>query len=203
MNAHPLAAALLLTALASPVLAQPPATGPPPAGEERGGGARGIELLPEIGRIGAEVGALAGLAFLPEGFGRGWQTGGFIDLPLARTGAGRLYYEIVMALSGGSGTGPARSLRVLQVAPFSLKLAFTGLDDAGLRPYLAAGVDAAVQVEDEGASTPARIDLGGHGSAGLEMKVARGLSLNAEYRFTALGGGRSLHAVAAGFGIHW
>ena len=201
MNTPALATGLLLTTLAPPVLAQQPPVGPPPAGEERGPGARDIELLPEIGRIGAEVGALAGAAFLPEGFGHGWQAGGFVDLPLARTAAGRLSYEIVMALSGGSRS--ATSLRVLQVSPFSLKYAFTGLDDAGLRPYVTAGVDAAVQVKDEGGSTPARIDLGGHGTAGLEVRVARGVSLDAEYRFTALGGGRRLQVVAAGFGIHW
>ena len=96
-----------LTALACgappAVAAQEPATPPPPAGGSGREGSRLLELLPEIGRIGAQVGAAIGPSWNPYGVGRGWQVAGFIDLPLARNRAGRLSYEILLALSGGEG----------------------------------------------------------------------------------------------------
>ncbi|HUG53188.1 MAG TPA: hypothetical protein VMR21_06285 [Vicinamibacteria bacterium] len=96
-----------LIGLGLPALApaQEPATPPPPAGGGGRAGSRQIELLPDIGRIGAQVGAAIGPSWNPYEVGQGWQVAAFIDLPLARNRAGRLSYEILLGLSGGtSGT---------------------------------------------------------------------------------------------------
>jgi hypothetical protein len=84
-----------------PAAAQEPAGPPPPAGGRGHAGPRDHELLPDIGRIGAQVGAALGPSWNPYGVGAGWQVSAFIDLPLARNRAGRLYYEILLGLSGG------------------------------------------------------------------------------------------------------
>ena len=81
--------------------AQEPSTPPPPAGGRGHEGTRYHELLPDIGRIGAQVGAAAGPSWNPYHVGAGWQVMAFIDLPLARNRAGRLSYEILLGLSGG------------------------------------------------------------------------------------------------------
>jgi hypothetical protein len=82
--------------------AQEPSTPPPPAGGRGHEGSRYHELLPDIGRIGAQVGAAIGPSWNPYEVGTGWQVAAFIDLPLARNGAGRLSYEILLGLSGGT-----------------------------------------------------------------------------------------------------
>ena len=87
--------------LAGTASAQEPSTPPPPAGGRGHTGARYHELLPDIGRIGAQVGAAIGPSWNPYGVGAGWQVAAFIDLPLARNRAGRLSYEILLGLSGG------------------------------------------------------------------------------------------------------
>ena len=126
------------------------------------------ELIPEVGKIGAEVGVLLTAASNPFELNRGRFYGGYIDLPLVDRPAwlhGKISYEILVGLSrsqtrvtttsnvaqvvnlaaltalqpsGGlqnisdalSGTGSAPfpvttsnqlNLRLLQVAPFSLK----------------------------------------------------------------------------------
>jgi opacity protein-like surface antigen len=79
--------------------AQQPPTPPPPAG---GAGQRGPEvheLLPDIGRIGAQAGVMAGASWNPYDVGQGFQVAGYIDLPLARAPGGKLSYEIVIGLS--------------------------------------------------------------------------------------------------------
>lgn len=80
-----------------------PAGPPPPAGSGRGGGVPGLELLPEIGRIGAQVGLQVGRAWHPFGAGSGWQGRGFIDLPLSRGAGGRLSYRISVSLASSTG----------------------------------------------------------------------------------------------------
>jgi hypothetical protein len=188
--------------------AQEPSTPPPPAGGGGHAGGRYHELLPDIGRIGAQVGAAAGPSWNPYGAGSGWQVAGFIDLPLARNRAGRLSYEIVLALSAGES---ARTrLRLLDVSPFALKYTLTGLDHARLRPYVTGGVDVLLAVTDEGGEREdpvpageASLALGGHAGAGIELRVSRGLSVNVDYRFTRFEGARSLHAASAALGIHW
>jgi hypothetical protein len=97
-----LAGLLLFAGAAS---AQEPSTPPPPAGGRGRTGSRYHELLPDIGRIGAQVGAALGPSWNPYGVGAGWQVAAFIDLPLARNHAGRLSYEILLGLSGGD-SGP-------------------------------------------------------------------------------------------------
>jgi opacity protein-like surface antigen len=79
--------------------AQQPSAPPPPAA---GGGARGPEvheLLPDIGRIGAQAGIMAGASWNPYDVGPGFQAAGYVDLPLARAPGGKLSYEIVIGLS--------------------------------------------------------------------------------------------------------
>ena len=77
--------ALVCTRTAS---AQEPSTPPPPAGGRGHEGTRYHELLPDIGRIGAQVGAAIGPSWNPYEVGEGWQVAAFIDLPLARNRAG-------------------------------------------------------------------------------------------------------------------
>ena len=89
-----------LALAARPASAQEPAGPPPPAGGRGHAGPRYHELLPDIGRIGAQVGAAVGPSWNPYGAGAGWQVSAFIDLPLARNRAGRLSYEILLGLSG-------------------------------------------------------------------------------------------------------
>jgi hypothetical protein len=256
-------------------LAQQPAGAPPPAG---GGGERGPEvheLLPDIGRIGAQAGVMAGPSWNPYEVGRGIQAAGYIDLPLARAPGGKLSYEIVIGLSHAvsdpftitnplayvanlaTGASPEAALagppaapfpvvrsvrtrlRLMEISPFGLKYTVRTLDHVRLRPYAAAGLDFAVVItrqtpqgdesldftgtapfddpligglvaqapELEARGTPSgqgNIELGWHAGGGLEIRVARGLSLNLDYRFLSVGGrhGR-LHAVSSALGFHW
>lgn len=255
--------------------AQQPSGPPPPPG---GGGARGPEvheLLPDIGRIGAQAGVMAGASWNPYEAGRGIQAAGYIDLPLGRVPGGKLSYEIVIGLSHAtsdpftitnpvayvanlaSGASPQDALagppdapfpvarlvrtrlRLLEVSPFGLKYTLRTLDHVRLRPYAAAGLDFAVaitrqlplgdesldftgsppfddpllagvvaqsaELEERGIpSGQGNIEVGWHAGAGLEIRVARGLSINLDYRFLGLGGrnGR-LHAVSSALGFHW
>jgi opacity protein-like surface antigen len=57
------------------------------------------ELLPDLGRVGSEVGFLAGPSWNPYDVGSGFHVGGFIDLPLLRVPGGKLSYEILIAFS--------------------------------------------------------------------------------------------------------
>jgi hypothetical protein len=250
--------------------AQEPA-GPPPA--PRGASSAGPyvhELLPDIGRIGSQVGAFGGASWNPYDVGPGLEAGGYIDLPLRRAPGGKLSYQVFMGLSlatsqpfsvtdltayllnlasGASPpaalAGPPRApfvtgrsvrtrLRLLQVSPFGLKYTLTRWDGARLRPYLAAGVVVLVVMTHErpqdgggpvgsardpllaGALPPSaevaargapvgqgNIELGGHGAAGLEVRVAGGLSLNLEYRFTGYESRGRLHTLTTGLGFHW
>lgn len=91
--------ALLLGAWAWPALAQPPQGPPPPSKDRSGSGASVHELLPGIGRIGAEVALFGGASWNPYEIGQGGAFGGYIDLPLARASSGKLSYEIYAGLS--------------------------------------------------------------------------------------------------------
>ena len=70
--------------LSPKVHAQGPVGPPPPTSAKPDPGLDVHELLPDIGRIGAEVGVFAGASFNPYGAGTGVTGGGFIDLPLSR-----------------------------------------------------------------------------------------------------------------------
>lgn len=159
-NGLVVAAAVALSTFAGALSAQEPSTPPPPPGGHGQAGTRYHELLPDIGRIGAQVGAALGPSWNPYDVGTGWQVAAFIDLPLARTRSGRLSYEILLGLSGGDSdafaiteppgaSSPGRRqvrtrLRLLDVSPFALKYTLTGLDRLRLRPYVTAGLDVAV-----------------------------------------------------------
>ena len=95
------ATALLCASLCAPPIAraQAPAGPPPPSSGREPGGARVHELLPDIGRIGAQVGIMAGPSWNPYGVGSGFQSGGYVDLPLTRVPGGKLSYEILIGLS--------------------------------------------------------------------------------------------------------
>jgi hypothetical protein len=158
------------------------------------------ELIPEVGKIGAEVGLLVGASRNPFQLNGGSFTAGFIDLPLFDKPEwlhGKLSYEISVGLSqsnttfdttsnvaqvanltvlnalnpnGGlqnvvaavSGSGaapfPVRTstltrLRLLQVAPFSIKYTSTAFDRWRIRPYALVGFGVFVTIHSQ---NPAR-----------------------------------------------
>jgi hypothetical protein len=269
------ALAWLAVLVPAAVAAQQPAGPPPPPG---GGGERGPEvheLLPDIGRIGAQVGVMAGPSWNPYDVGRGIHAAGYIDLPLSRAPGGKLSYEIVIGLSHADSdpftitnplayvanlaagatpdaalAGPPAApfpvvrsvrtrLRLMEVSPFGLKYTVRTLDHVRLRPYAAAGLDFAVVITDQiplgdeslaftgtapfddpliagvvsqapelaARGTPTgqgNIELGWHAGGGVEVRFARGLSLNFDYRFLRVGSGKGrLHTVSSALGFHW
>ncbi len=170
--------ALVLLGLPSDGRAQEEATPPPAPGKP--GAADPLELLPAIGRIGAEVGAHFGWSQNPYSLGSGTQGAGFINLPLKRAGGGVLSYEISirfarstsdpvtitnpvaflgnLIVTGRGETGPfpyRRSVRsvgsVFLVEPVGLKYAIHSF--GRFRPYLVVGAGAAVVITKE---VPAR-----------------------------------------------
>ena len=93
----------LMVVLAPAVgLGQEPASPPPAPGARRDAGGPVHELLPDLGRIGAQVGLGVGPSWNPYEIGRGMQGAGYVDLPLLRVPGGRLSYQILIALSGAS-----------------------------------------------------------------------------------------------------
>ncbi len=94
-----LVCALLAVVAAGPAVAQQPSGPPPPSSRRQPGGAEPLELLPDLGQIGAEVGLTGGASWNPYRVGRGVQGGGYIDLPLRRALGGKLSYEILLTLS--------------------------------------------------------------------------------------------------------
>jgi len=227
-----LCALVVASTLGGFALAQEPQGPPPPSGGSSRSGADVLELLPDLGRIGAEVGALGGASWNPYGAGRGYGLAGFIDLPLSRAPGGKLSYEILLGFSDATSepftiTEPARRLvrsrlTLLDTSPFGLKYTITRLDHARLRPYLDAGLEVVVvmsqeEAEDGGGGLVAQapelaarglptgqgtMELGFHAGGGLEVRLSRGLSLNLDYRYTRLGGAR-LQVAGGGLGIHW
>jgi hypothetical protein len=256
---------------ALPAQDTPPA-GPPASSHRAGGGEDLPELLPDIGRIGAQVAIFSGASFNPFESGRGWDIGGYIDLPLRRVPKGRLSYEIylneslatsapftitdsvavVANLAAGAPlaaalAGPPKApfpvtrevradLHMLQVAPFGLRYTIEG---RRLSPFFGAGLDFFAVITSDipqqnesllfNGSAPfdaaliagligqapeltarhtptgqGNIDVGGHGEAGVEIKVGSGLSLNLEYRLTLIGDhAETLQTVNAALGFHW
>ena len=84
-----------------PAAAQEPTAPPPPSSDRTNAGTGVLELLPDLGRIGSEVGILVGPSWNPYDVGRGVELGGFVDLPLTRVPGGKLSYEILLAMSAG------------------------------------------------------------------------------------------------------
>jgi hypothetical protein len=94
--------ALALGLLAGPALAQDQPAGPPPL-PGRGDRAGELELLPEIGRIGARAFVSAGPSWNPYGVGQGFHVGGGIDLPLFHAPGGKVSYSLLVDLGLGTG----------------------------------------------------------------------------------------------------
>jgi hypothetical protein len=260
--------------LAAPAAAQEPAGAPPPPGGRGTAGPQYHELLPDIGLIGAQVGFAGGASWNPFEVGRGIQAAGYVDLPLARVGGGKLSYEILVGLSharsrpfvitdqiafvanlatgasrGDALAGPPAApfpvrrevrtrLRLLQVSPFGLKYTLRRLGSERLRPYVGAGLDFAVTithqdpVADESleftggapfdapliggtvAQAPelaalgyptgqGNIDVGLHAGGGVEVRLARRVSVNFDYRFASIGAEGRLHTATTALGLHF
>ncbi len=269
-----MALACMLIAVPAPGQ-EPPVATPPPSSNRVEAGAGVRELLPDLGKIGSEVGILGGTSWNPYQVGRGSAAGGFVDLPLTRAPGGKLSYQILLSLSSATsapfsitdrvayvanlaaGADPVAALagppsapfpvirevtsrlRVLQISPFGLKWTITRLDAARVRPYFVAGLDFIVVItrqdplRDESlifaGSSPfddpligglvaqapelaargyptgqGNIDWGFHCGAGLEFRLSKTLSLNADYRYAGIDGTKhSLHTVSAALGFHW
>lgn len=101
MPAKAVRTALIAVVVTPAVLAaaQEPAGPPPPSTRVEDRGTQVLELLPGIGRIGAQAGLMAGLSRNPYGVGGGVQAAGYLDVPLARGAGGKLSYQILIALS--------------------------------------------------------------------------------------------------------
>lgn len=166
---------LVLAVGLTPVVGAQESGAPPPA-PGKPGASDPLELLPAIGKIGAEVAAHFGWSRNPHSLGSGLQGAGFINLPLKKVGGGVLSYEIGirfarstsdpllvtnplafvanLAASGRGEAGPFPYQRVVRsegslflVEPVGFKYAVHSL--GRFRPYLVAGVGAAVVLTKE------------------------------------------------------
>ncbi|MEO8359822.1 MAG: hypothetical protein ABI672_07315 [Vicinamibacteria bacterium] len=103
---------------------------PPPA-PGKPGAAEPLELLPLIGRIGAEVGMQGGWSKNPYSLGSGAQGAGFINLPLKKLGSGVLSYEINLRFARST----SDPITITNPVAFVANLAATGRGDVGPFPY--------------------------------------------------------------------
>jgi hypothetical protein len=231
-----------LSAYAQEQGAPPPAPGKPGASDP-------LELLPAIGRIGAEVGLHGGWSRNPYSLGSGAQGMGFINLPLKKLGSGVLSYQIALRFARST----SEPITVTNPVAFVANLAATGRGDVGPFPYrrldrlilepayalsfirslpavctwayhqeipeatrvagtspfdadLIAGLIAqAKELEALGRPTgQGNLEVAGHAGVGFELRLRRGFSLQADYRFTRLSGrNSSMHMASGGFGIHF
>ena len=119
-----------------PAPVQPPAVQPNTALPSRAAEAKAAggfemppELLPEVGKIGAEVGLLLDGSTSPFRLSRGSTFGGFIDLPLYEPASlhGKISYEILIAMSTSKTTFSTTS-NVAQVANLAV---LTALNPTG------------------------------------------------------------------------
>ena len=92
---------------------------------------RQLELLPAIGKIGAEVGLHGGWSQNPYSLGSGGQGAAFINLPLKKVGGGILSYEIGLRFARST----SDPLTVTNPIAFVANLAATGRGDTGPFPY--------------------------------------------------------------------
>lgn len=126
----------LLLSLALPVgsaLAQEggaSAQTPPPA-PGKPGAVDPLELLPTIGRIGAEIGAHGGWSRNPYSLGSGAQGAGFINLPLKKLGPGVLSYEISLRFARST----SDPITITNPVAYVANLAATGRGEVGPFPY--------------------------------------------------------------------
>lgn len=89
----------LLLLLALSAAAQEPSGPPPPSRDSGREPTAPHELLPGIGKIGAEVALYGGGSWNPYEVGRGFEAGGYVNLPLAGAPGGKLSYEISLGMS--------------------------------------------------------------------------------------------------------
>ena len=174
----PLTLALLVTVSLSPssLFAQETSAQTPPPAPGKPGASEPLELLPAIGKIGAEVGLHGGWSKNPYSLGSGAQGVGFINLPLKKVGGGVLSYQIALrfarstsdpivvtnpvafvanlAATGRGDVGPFPYRRLVRstgsifiVEPFGFKYAFHSL--GRFRPYVVAGVGVGVVITKE------------------------------------------------------
>lgn len=115
--------------LVPPAEAQEEAVPPPAPGKP--GAADPLELLPAIGRIGAEVGLHGGWSQNPYSLGSGAQGAGFINLPLKKVGGGVLSYEIILRFARST----SDPVTVTNPVAFVANLAATGRGDVGPFPF--------------------------------------------------------------------
>jgi opacity protein-like surface antigen len=94
-----LAAGGLLCLFAVSASAQEPAGPPPPSRNTGREPANPHELLPGIGKIGAEVAVFGGASWNPYEVGQGFDAGGYVNLPLRGAPGGKLSYEIALGMS--------------------------------------------------------------------------------------------------------
>lgn len=120
-----LAVAALLAAGVSAGAQEP--TLPPPSGSASDPGPETYELLPDLGRIGAQVAVFGGASWNPYRVGGGVDVGAYVNLPLARNRAGKLSYEILLAVSLAESDPFAASSSVALVANLA---AGASLEDA-------------------------------------------------------------------------
>lgn len=119
----------LLSLLVEGVSAQENPVPPPAPGKP--GAADPLELLPTIGRIGAEVGLHGGWSKNPYSLGSGAQGVGFINLPLKKLGGGVLSYEIALRFARST----SDPVLITNPVAFVANLAATGRGDVGPFPY--------------------------------------------------------------------
>ena len=149
------------------------------------------ELLPELGKIGAEVGLVLSGASNPFHLNNGQDAAGFIDLPLFEPRAlhGKVGYEILIGLSQSKTNFATTSLvtqasqptetnlKLLQIVPLSFKYTSTALDRFRLRPYALLGFGMFITIHKE--VTPDGVTLvAGQVPQSPEL-AARGLPLGA------------------------
>lgn len=120
---------IMTVGLPAPARAQEPSAPPPSPGAP--GSAEPLELLPAIGRIGAEVGVHGGWSKNPYSLGAGGQGVGFINLPLKKLGAGVLSYELTVRFARST----SDPITITNPLAFIGNLAATGRGDTGPFPY--------------------------------------------------------------------
>jgi hypothetical protein len=174
----------LLMAQGGPALALPPpapaeAPAPEPARQSESP-ALPQELLPNLGKIGANVSFLSGTGSGTGGFGRDRFWGGSAQLPLVNLPGGKLSYELVVGVLQYD-RSPEQTLRLLEIQPFGLVYATELLDRFRLRPYVGAGLGNYVTLVASPAAG-ARLGVGVRFEGGVEWRFSRNVGLGLDIR---------------------
>ena len=149
------------------------------------------ELIPEIGKIGGELGFVLSGSSNPFHLNSGQDAAGYLDLPLFNPKAlhGKLGYEIRIGLSQSKTKFPTTSVvtqstlvtdtkvKLLEIVPFSLKYTATSLDRFRLRPYAVLGFGMFVTIHNQLAPDGSTL-VAGQISQSPEL-TARGLPIGA------------------------